>query len=136
MKTFHNRDRQKFQYTSTIINRSMQETTNNYSYKGGNSSPLRYSPKRGGEANQASATFQQQPSTFNISNVKGVASHTSIQQNTTNERQQTVVSHSQSYGASGSCSAAPTEKERMIAQLMQEAASLRTRERDYKALQD
>ena len=36
----------------------------------------------------------------------------------------------------GGCAGAPTEKERMIQQLMQEAASLRQRERDYKALQD
>ena len=38
--------------------------------------------------------------------------------------------------AATSCAAAPTEKERMIAQLMKEAAELRQRERDYKALQD
>ena len=34
------------------------------------------------------------------------------------------------------CAAAPTEKERLIAQLMKEAADLRQRERDYRALHD
>ena len=40
------------------------------------------------------------------------------------------------YGAGSNCAGAPTEKERMIAQLMKEAADLRQRERDYKQLQD
>ncbi len=49
------------------------------------------------------------------------------------ERQQTI-----SYGGAGgsNCGGQPTEKERMIAQLMKEAADLRQRERDYKILQD
>ena len=47
-----------------------------------------------------------------------------------------VVSQSHTYGAGGNCAGAPTEKERMIAQLMKEAAELRQRERDYKVLQD
>jgi len=47
-----------------------------------------------------------------------------------------MVSHSHSYGAGGNCAGQPTEKERMIAQLMKEAADLRQKERDYRALQD
>jgi len=35
-----------------------------------------------------------------------------------------------------SCAGGPTEKERMIQQLMQEVGDLRQRERDYRALQD
>lgn len=34
------------------------------------------------------------------------------------------------------CGSTPTDKERLIAQLMQEAADLRARERDYRSLQD
>ena len=74
-----------------------------------------------------------------MSNMKGgtAGSQSSMKQQTfTNEKHQTVATHSYTYQASSSCAAAPTEKERLIAQLMQEAASLRTRERDYKALQD
>ena len=37
---------------------------------------------------------------------------------------------------SGGCGRAQTDKERLIAQLMQEAAELRQRERDYRSLQD
>ena len=75
-------------------------------------SPLRtYSPKRGAE------TYDR-PS-YNVTQVKAATAYTSAVAAT-----------------SSSCAAAPTEKERMIAQLMKEAAELRTRERDYKSLQD
>jgi hypothetical protein len=99
---------------------------NNMGYHQGNSSPLRtYSPKRGGQETHTS---------YNVTQVKSqthqqVAGHQS-------SSAQMVVSHSHSYGAGGNCAGAPTEKERMIAQLMKEAGELRTRERDYKVLQD
>lgn len=112
----------------------MAENNKGYSYKAGNASPLRYSPKRGGDEQ---SNYQQ--TTFNVTNVKsGGASlaNTKQQYHQTSNEKQTVVSHSYTYAAGGSCGAAPTEKERLIASLMQEAAALRQRERDYKSLQD
>ena len=98
-------------------------------YHVGNSSPLRtYSPKRGSDANfHAQQTHQPQQSsaTFNVTQVNKATEHRTV-----------TVSQSMSYGAGGNCAGAPTEKERMIAQLMKEAADLRQRERDYKQLQD
>ena len=97
-------------------------------YHVGNSSPLRtYSPKRGPDSNihsQQTHQPQQASATFNVTQVNKVT------------EQRTVASHSMTYGAGSNCAGAPTEKERMIAQLMKEAADLRQRERDYKQLQD
>lgn len=53
-----------------------------------------------------------------------------------NKTQPAPVSSSHNYTPSANCGGAPTEKERMIQQLMKEAAELRQRERDYKMLQD
>ena len=52
--------------------------------------------------------------------------------------QQVEERQTHTYGSAGgsNCGGQPTEKERMIAQLMKEAADLRQRERDYKILQD
>ena len=97
-------------------------------YHVGNSSPLRtYSPKRGSDANfHAQQTHQPQQSsaTFNVTQVNKT------------EHRTVTMSQTASYGAGGNCAGAPTEKERMITQLMKEAADLRQRERDYKQLQD
>lgn len=95
-------------------------------YHAGNSSPLRTcSPKRSDD-NQQAQTYQQRMgstagNTYNMTQVNKTSS----------------ASYQHSYGqGGGNCAGAPTEKERMIQQLMKEAADLRQRERDYKALQD
>jgi len=94
-------------------------------YKTGKSSPLRtYSPKR---ASNENGFDRKMPTAVNPSKTQAYASE---------PHRQTMVSHSHNYATGASCGVAPTEKERMIAQLMKEAADLRQRERDYKILQD
>ena len=103
----------------------MQENAG-MSYKVGNSSPLRtYSPKRGSQGHEAApnqyaaANTHQQPSSYsnvNLSNVKNERGSTATFE------KQTVANPSSSTayvgGVGGGCAGAPTEKERMIAQLM------------------
>lgn len=105
----------------------MESSSKAQTYHVGNTSPLRtYSPKRG--------TGSEAAQTFNVTQVKAQTHY--VQPSGGDQKSANLVSQSHHYGAGGNCAGQPTEKERMIAQLMKEAAELRTRERDYKALQD
>lgn len=100
----------------------------------GNSSPLRtYSPKRGNAVQEQSAQIS-----YNVTQVNSKTTNVGAG-STANlgEARTAAMTATHSYGVSASnCAGQPTEKERLIAQLMKEAADLRQRERDYKMLQD
>ena len=98
------------------------------SYHVGNSSPLRTcSPKR--SAADATSSHQQHAQTYQPSSQQQHASATfnvtQVNKQMVSSSEQRTVSHTMTYGAGGNCAGAPTEKERMIAQLMKEAADLR-----------